>query len=79
MDTWKIAIGVALGITIAGLVAFLAQMYFAQRALHQMNQAASAMNAQVQKTIQESQRLQLHRAQRELELQNQRRIDAANA
>lgn len=79
MDTWKIAIGVALGITIAGVLAFAVRMYMAQQALNQINQAALEMNAQIQKTIQESQRHQFERAQRELELANQRRIDLANA
>lgn len=55
IQVWKIALGVALGIAIAGFIGFAVRMYFVNQALQQFNESMRQISLQSQRSMQVSQ------------------------
>lgn len=67
-SAWKIAIGVAAGILIAGLMTYGIRIYFVNQAITQVNQSIQQITTQSQRSMQELQEREASRQQQAREL-----------
>lgn len=76
---WKIALGVALGIAIAGVLGFAVRMYFVNQAVKQFNESMLLINTQTQRSMQVYQERAAALQEAALESDNRQKAEKAAA
>lgn len=79
IQVWKIALGVALGIAIAGFIGFAVRMYFVNQAVKQFNESMRQISSQSQRSMQVSQERAASLQEAARELTNNQMVEKAAA